>query len=187
MSNAPLPSQVDLRKLAAKGAEIHAESTVADLPRVVDMLANDSGTIAVDLHFYTDEEHIRRLDGCLTADVEVYCQRCLEPMPLHLEADFALGMAWSEADSKRLPAVLDPLIVGEELTDLADVVSEELILNMPFVSYHADDQCAGQGRYSAGGGAEPVASGVSEQAGGQRGESRRDNPFKVLEQLKRNK
>ena len=178
MSNAPLPSQLDVRKLAQKGVEISAETPVSQLPRIVDMLANESGSVAVDLRFYTDEERIRRLDGSIRADVEVCCQRCLEPMPLHLQTEFALGIVWSEEDAKRLPAGLDPLIVGEELVDLADVVSEEFILSMPFVSYHAPEACRQVANYSVGAIAE-----VSESdsvAATEKG----DNPFKVLEQLK---
>lgn len=182
MSNAPLPSQVDVRKLAAKGAEMHAVTSVASLPRIVDMLASDSGSVKVDLHFYVDEESIRRLDGQLKASVRVFCQRCMEPMPLELSADFALGIVWSEDDARRLPRSLDPLIVGDEFTDIADVVSEELILSMPFVSYHTEGECSRQSGYSVG-----ADTGASESAGSEQAGSERENPFKVLEQLKLDK
>ena len=177
---APLPSQIDVRKLAVKGVEIKAEVPVSRLVRFVDSLASDSSVLAVDLHFYVDEERFRRIDGRVRGTVEVYCQRCLEPMPLELDTEFSLGIVWSEDDARRLPDSLDPLIVGEELTDLADVLSEELILSLPYVSYHAAEDCKQTPNYSVGA-EESVAQVVVEKV------AERENPFKVLEQLKRDK
>ena len=179
MSKTSLPSQIDVRKLAAKGAEISAETPVSQLPRFVDMLANDGSSIAVDLRFYTDDERFKRIDGVLRGNVEVYCQRCLEPMPLAVDTEFSLGIVWSEEDAKRLPSTLEPLIVGEEFVDLADVVSEELILSMPYVSYHDPEDCGQASNYTTD--TEPSDSPV------EAGEEKRDNPFKVLEQLKQDK
>lgn len=175
MSYAPLPGQVDVRKLAAKGAEISAQVRVSSLPRVVDMLANAEGSVAVTLRFYIDEDHKRRVDGHLSAQLEVICQRCLEPMPLQLETAFALGIVWSEDEAKQLSSTLDPWIVGEELTDLTDIVSEELILGLPFVNYHDADTCTQKQQLFTGGEAVPDP------------DTERENPFRVLEQLKREK
>lgn len=136
------------------------------------MLANDGGTVAAELRFYTDEDHRKRLDGHLVAQLDVVCQRCLEAMPLQLESDFALGIVWSEDEAKHLSSSLDPYVVGEELVDLADVISEELILNLPYVSYHKVEDCSQQQREFSDGDIEAPA------------EEERENPFKVLEQLK---
>lgn len=182
MSNAPLPSWVDARKLAARQAEIRAEFSVSSLPRVLDLLANDTGTVGVELRFFTDDAGVRRLDGHIRARVQVVCQRCLEPMPLALDVNFALGMVWSEQDAKRLSAALEPLIVDEEGLDPADIVSEELILAMPFVSYHPEGQCSPRSEYlprDAQQGAPALESPAQD--------TQRDNPFSVLEKLKRDK
>lgn len=181
MSTTPLPGQVDVRKWAGKGAELNTVTSVSMLPRFVDLLASTDSTVAVDLRFYTDDERKKCIDGHVRADVEVYCQRCLEPMPLALDVEFSLGIVWSEDDAQRLRSSLEPLIVGEELVDLADVVSEELILSMPFVSYHAPEDCKQEQNYSTVP-ADEVIEPVPEQ-----GTEKRENPFKVLEQLKRDK
>ena len=194
MSNTPLPSQLDIRKLVVKGAEISAETPISTLPRFVDLLANEEGSIAVSLQFYIDEERFRRVDGHIGGTVEVFCQRCLEPMPLALDIRFQLAVVWSEDDAERLPASLEPLIVGEELVDLADIVSDELILGLPFVSYHEVDSCQQPGHYAgAGFGAEAdvaaanlaVAKGVATNVATNVATTEaRDNPFKVLERIK---
>ena len=180
MLTAPLPSQIDIRKLVVKGVEISAQAPVSSLPRIVDLLANDSGSIAVNLQFYRDEGRFRRIDGRLTGLVELICQRCLEPMPVTVDSQFSLGIVWSEKDAERLPKSLEPLIVGEELVDLADIVSEELILSLPYVNYHSAADCQQQVGYSS---VDPdPAAVIKAKADAENAE--RDNPFNVLEKLK---
>ena len=176
MSNAPLPSQLDVRKLAVKGVEISAETPVSNLPRIVDLLADRDGSIAVNLRFFIDEQRFKCIEGHIQGGVNMSCQRCLEPLPVQLDIRFQLGIVWSEKDAQRLPASLEPLIVGEELTDLADVVSEELILGLPYVSYHEADQCQQQVDYSTSAEDESESDEAVEQA--------KPNPFDVLASLK---
>ncbi|MEH6909616.1 MAG: YceD family protein [Oceanicoccus sp.] len=177
MLTAPLPSQIDVRKLVVKCAEISAQMPVSSLPRIADMLANDIGVIAVNLRFFKDEGHFRRIDGELKGSVEMTCQRCLEPLTVAVDTRFSLGIMWSEEDAERLPKSLEPLIVGEEeLVNLADVVAEELILSLPFVNYHAPSDCKQQVGYSSGD-SDPSVEAAEKAA-------TRENPFKVLENLK---
>ena len=185
MLTAPLPSQIDIRKLVVKGAEISANLPVSSLPRIADLLApDDSGVeteqsnLTVNFRFYIDDERKRRVDGRITGAVNMICQRCLEPMPVAVDAQFELGIVWSEEDAERLPKSLDPLIVGDELVDLADIVSEELILSLPFVNYHSPEDCKQGVVYNS---VEPEDAGAIEKVDA---EQEKDNPFQVLEQLK---
>lgn len=176
MLNDPLPNQIDVRKLAVKGAEINASFSPLALPRFAGMLANSNGSVTTKLYFYIDSERKRRVDGVVEAAVEATCQRCLEPVGVVVESKFELAIVWSDDDAQRLPTSLEPLIVGEELIDLADVVEEELILSFPFVSYHDNEQCKEQSEGVVfSGSEEPVK------------EIPKDNPFKMLEQLKTSK
>lgn len=177
MSNPPLPSQLDIRKLTVKGIEIVADAAISSLPRVVDLLADQEGSIAVKLRFYIDEQRFKHIEGDLSSTVNVFCQRCLEPMPVVIDAHFDLGIVWSEDDAERLPKSLDPLIVGEELTDLRDVISEELILSLPYVNYHKPEECGQAIGYSVGD-LDEAAAGSGEEL------EKRENPFKALAKLK---
>lgn len=177
MLTAPLPSQIDVRKLVVKCAEISADVPVSSLPRIADMLATDLGVIATHLRFFKDEGHFRRLDGELQGSVEMTCQRCLEPLVIAVDTGFSLGIVWSEEDAERLPKSLEPLIVGEEeLVNLADVVAEELILSLPFVNYHDPSDCKQQVGYSS--------VDFVELAEAEKNVEPKENPFKVLEKLK---
>lgn len=185
MLTAPLPSQIDIRKLVVKGAEISANPPISSLPRIADLLAEGdsdtqgkAGSLAVNLRFYIDDERQRRVDGQITGTVNMTCQRCLEPMPVDVDVKFELGIVWSEEDAERLPKSLEPLIVGEELVDLADIVSDELILSLPYVNYHSPADCKQGMGYSS------VDPEYADAVGKVNVEQEKDNPFQVLEQLK---
>ncbi|WP_159268395.1 YceD family protein [Zhongshania aliphaticivorans] len=140
MQRQPLPKFVDARKFVVSGMEIHAYRQVAGLDRFVAGLANDSGSVDIDLRFFRDEQGFKCIQGKAVAQVEVICQRCLNPMPTCIEAEFNLAIVWTDEQAKALPKSLDPLILEEESLVLADLLQEELIINTPFVSYH-DEEC----------------------------------------------
>lgn len=179
MLNPPLPRQLDVRKLAVKGADICADTPVSNLPRIVDLLANEEGVVTVELSFYRDEQRFKRIDGQISGSVNVFCQRCLEPMSVKINARFELGIVWSEDDAERLPKALEPFIVGEELIDLTNLVSEELLLSMPYVNYHQPNQCSRNVGYSS------VDPEVSKRLSDAKDEGEyQQNPFQVLADLK---
>lgn len=175
MLNEPLPSQIDIRKLATKGVEIAANFPVSRLKRFQEMLADEQGSVDAKLVFYIDEQGLRRVGGEVHSNVQVVCQRCLQPVPIRVDCSLNLAIVWTDEDAQNLPKAIEPLIVGEELTDLADIVEEELILSLPFVNYHDLQACPAGETVGYTSAEQPVA------------EEPKENPFKVLEQLKSNK
>ena len=184
MLTASLPNQIDIRKWVVKGAEISVETPIAALPRVVDLLASDRGSLAITFQFYRDEGRFRRVDGHLLGSVEMVCQRCLEPMAVAVDTRFELAIVWSEKDAERLPKSLEPLIVGEELVDLADIVSEELILSLPYVNYHEASDCHQRANYSCVDPDAVIAVAEKDNTRVTKGEPEKENPFNILEKLK---
>ena len=174
MLNDLLPSQIDVRKLTVKGAEISSSFSPSVMTRLASLLANGEGVVTANLHFYIDEAHKRRVDGKIRAQVNVVCQRCLDPVAIKVESDFELAIVWTDDQAKQLPKTLEPLTVGEQLIDLADIVEEELILSLPIVSYHDDKYCKRESR----------SFGDLEMTSTQ---EPKKNPFNVLEQLKSGK
>ncbi|MFQ3201619.1 MAG: hypothetical protein ACI9SK_002354 [Zhongshania sp.] len=134
-----LPKFVDARKFVVSGMEIHAYRQVEGLDRFVAGLANSRGSVDVDLRFFRDEQGFKCIQGNAAAQVEVLCQRCLNPMPICIEAEFNLAIVWTDEQAKALPKSLDPLILEEESLVLADLLQEELIINTPFVSFHSEE------------------------------------------------
>lgn len=170
MSAEPLPTALDVRKAAQRGAGIKARLSPPDLHRFRALLAADDGAIEVDCQFSRDEENRHLVALSLTADVVVVCQRCLEPMNKRLDCQSQLAVVWTDDQAADLPRHLDPLIVAEQNCDLMAVVEEELILAMPAFSYHDTEAC----RESTRAYSDPIDL-VEEE---------KPNPFDVLAQLK---
>lgn len=182
MQSTPLPKQVDVRKFVAADLSIDAREPLANFSRLAEMLEATDGDVEVHLHFYTDLQGTKRIDGQVRATLMVLCQRCLKPLPLPIDTEFKAAVVWSDEDAGRLPKDLEPYIVGEEPQDVRDLIEDELIISVPYVSYHDEGTCVAEGYDKAAELAEPEATTDAEAQAGA-GKSR-ENPFKVLEQLK---
>lgn len=172
MFDEPLPKQADLRKLASRQAHFSVHLDAAQLPRFAGAIVDGQGVVDAELQLGVNEQYVRYLQGTVSCTTQVVCQRCMEPMPITIHSDVLLGIVWDEAEARNLPKAMDPLIVAEdELVDLNEVVEDELLLAMPFASYHDPDQCGGKQVYQSG----------EEQAPAS---AKKENPFSVLAQLK---
>lgn len=174
MSTGPLPRQADIRKLTSSGAVLEGKIKVSKLDRLRQALADDSGELTYSLAFGRDEEGTIVIEGNISAQVMLPCQRCLDAMEFSLASEFRLGVAYSDEKAKHLPDSLEPLVVEGETADLQVVVEDEALLCVPIVSYHPEADCKVKAGYESVG--EEIAEPVEEE---------KENPFKVLEALKK--
>lgn len=173
MSNTPektrLPKLLDPRKFAQKGIELKGCVPLREMPRVAELTLNQDEDVDVELHFSIDDQRFKLITGTVSAELQLPCQRCLEPTPVNLESKVNLAVAWDEDEAKNFPKRLDPLIHGEGQTDIYAVIEDEILLNLPMVAYH-DHDCIGKTSF----GDEEVSSDLESEK----------NPFQILEQLK---
>lgn len=162
-----LPRFIDPRRFCQQGVVLRGSVVARELPRLIE---NDVvvDRMNADLTFKVDEQRERVVQGKLTADVQVQCQRCLEAMPLSLNCDVSVAVVWDEESSRQLAQTYDPWIVTSEETDLYALLEEEVLLNLPLVSYH-DTPC----------GQLPVKQEIEEEQ-----QADKSNPFQMLQQLK---
>lgn len=172
MATGTLPKQVEIRKLVSAAARFEGEIPVSELSRVRAAVASGEGRVRYALRFERDEAGRSIVGGRIDGDVRLVCQRCLQEMTHALESDFLLGVVASDDLARQLPDHLEPLVAGEWL-DLVTVVEDEVLLCLPIVSFHAEQDCAVSrpGYFSAEGPVEPP-------------EARRPNPFEALSALK---
>lgn len=168
MNSGQLPSFLEPRKLADQEAEIKGQTTVARLPRLAEFRDSQDEIVEVALRFGRDEERRQQVKGTVKTHLQLTCQRCLEPVQTAVVANVALVMVYDEEQIKALPDHLDPWLVTDEKIILSELLEEELLLALPLVAMH--EQCPTVLQESA----EPAAA----------AESKRDNPFAVLAQLK---
>jgi uncharacterized protein len=171
-----LPLSLDPRKVFRQRLEIEGEVAVSALSGLCESLLDTEGVARASLHFLVDEERRLRIQGQVSAEVNVVCQRCLKPMTIQLHDTVDLVMISSEAQVRTLPAALDPWLCAEDESLVpARIVEEQLILAMPIVTMH--EQCVD---LTTGFGGAAEAAGNSSDAQ----QALRNNPFAVLAGLK---
>ncbi len=173
MSTGALPNRADLRKLATQNANVSARVKLSALPRVVQVVESEEAEIDVELAFRRDEQGLYVIDGEITGRLAMVCQRCLDAVTLDVKSDFNLAVVCDDEAAKQVPTYLEPLVASAEPFDLHVLVEDELLLSLPFSPYHDEKDCHG-GEYQQQQSTvvEPVA-------------PKRENPFAVLDQLKR--
>jgi uncharacterized protein len=174
MSTGALSNRADLRKLATHGALVEARISLNTLPRVADAVLSEETEIDVELQFGRDEQGLYVIKGDVNCSVDMTCQRCLQAVNVDVSSHFNLGVVWDDEGAKQLPSHLEPLVASAEPFDLHVLVEDELLLSLPFSPYHDIDVCQG-GEYQQQQSAVEAAT----------AEPQRENPFAVLEQLKR--
>lgn len=175
MSDSSIPAYADTRKIFLQEGHIGGEISLQRLPRFSQSLSDDKGSVSVELHFRLSESKQRLISGELRAEVNVLCQRCLQPLAIRLADDIKLALVRDEEAAKQLTGELDPWFCEDHRLDVAELVEEQLILCMPLVSYHDSGECVSRKNYTAG-----VSPAEQEAASNDAS----DNPFAVLRSLK---
>lgn len=163
-----LPEQIDPFRLARQRRVLSGQIDVVRMKRLAPLLYSSEGAARVELEFGVDTDlHVQYMRGNVSVDLQMSCQRCLQPMTQHVEATIALGLVTTQRQSDEMPTHYEPLLVENDTVFLVDVIEDELLLALPIVAVHPPEACAAQ-----------VA--TSDDAP----EPRRENPFAKLAQLK---
>lgn len=97
------------------------------------------GQVAVDLRFEAGRDTVL-VSGTLEGDLLVTCQRCLEPVRLQL--DTGLRVALVDADGAAVaPKGYESVLCTDSGICLAELVEDEILLNVPLSVRHAPGDC----------------------------------------------
>lgn len=172
MLKGPIPPHIDPRKLADRAATLEGELPVKQFSRLCEQLVSDAGSVQAHLEFGRDEQGLIVMHGMLDVEVQMVCQRCLEPANIPVHGEFIYAVLREGASQDNLPKGYDALEAGEEPVDLLELIEDELLLALPIIPAHDPDACQHPAGFAAA--PEPSVNEVS-----------RSNPFDVLAQLKR--
>lgn len=145
-----LPQLFDPLHLVKQDARLSGSIEINDLPQLRKALASADGKLEVRLNFGRDDAGQSCIIGYLTGQVEMICQRCLQPLPIVLECPIALGIVQSEAEATRLPEHYEPLQYNGQPLKLNEWIEEEALLSLPFAPLHMNSQCGEEYRESGG-------------------------------------
>ena len=136
MSDQRLPSTVITQQLASKNAELNGAIAVSKLPRLAAALTSADGQAKVKLCFEIDEQRRRRVVAEVSCDVHILCQRCLKPMPLTIDSKVEAVIVANDDAAQQVPREMDPIVAEEGVLDTYQFVEDELLLCLPFTSFH---------------------------------------------------
>ena len=176
-----LPAQIHPFRLALRGETLTGRVAPGKMPRLAEMLHAGDGHADFELRFGYDDAGQACVLGHVEAVLVVLCQRCLEPMNLHVRRPVRLALVREQGQASALDDAYEPLLVGDEALSLSGIVEDELILAMPNFSRHASGECQMppgadvlDDHSAAHGAGHGDASGKGDD----------DNPFSVLKELK---
>lgn len=126
------------------GTETTLDFTIplAELPRVSHELTSKDGEAKGHVRFSRQQgQAVADLE--VSAQPEVVCQRCMQPMrwPVKVKSRVALVSDYDSAD--RVPQEMEVFLVEADSVSVRDLVDEEVMLALPNVPRHAEDnECA---------------------------------------------
>jgi len=159
---------IDTREFADKSLEIHGTIAPLDLERLSDVLGSRDGEIEFALRGSINALGKPQLDLQVKGELQLVCQRCLQPMPYALDATARLVVVPSEdliPEENDESDDVDYLVADTHQSVMA-LVEEEVLLSLPLAPVHESDDCSA-----------PI----------KREQEQKESPFKILQGLKSNK
>ena len=149
--------KLQFQKLAEQNETLTGGIKLVDLERVQDLAINDGETGNYLLKFYLDDSGKIALDGSITVDVGLICQRCSEPY------------------TENLNITIDDFSVEDYEVDVSlhEFIEDEILLALPLVPRHAIEDCN----------VEPSSSIIGDAVDEEDGKDKKANPFGVLKKL----
>ncbi len=115
-------------------------------PRLREVVDSLDDPITVELEAGRDEQNHRYIAGRLKFGADLACQRCLEPFHQSFDLPFSWRLAESEYEADLMGDDESILVLEEGYpTELVHHLEDEMLLALPVIPYHADDEpCAGR-------------------------------------------
>lgn len=156
---------INCLEFAEKSLVIHGRISVSTLPRLDGVLSAKKGEVAYRLLGRINARGEPELELQVQGELSLACQRCLGPLPYALDAVTRFVLVSDEA---QLPAPEEEddsaeYLVADPHLDVAMLVEDEVLLNLPLAPVHAEEHCGG------------AQDALREQ---------KESPFKVLQGLK---
>lgn len=174
MQKVKLPKLIDPVKSATIRSDYQGVMMSSDMDRLTGAVAAVDETIDAEVKFDKDAQGLNFFTGSLSTNVELICQRCNGQFAHSIQATFCYSPV-KDLDDERvdeLPEVYEPVQVNDHgEINLLQLFEDELILSLPIVALHAEEDCSVKRDEMQFGKIEPA--------------DERPNPFAVLKELKR--
>lgn len=163
-----IPQKIRASAAVAQAQRYTGEVRVKDLPRLAQALADDVGSLQVEI-VATQVSRRAAMVGNIQGLVNLQCQRCDQPYAYPLKAAVDLRLVSSEEEEKQLLKDCEPYWVHDDNLLLHELIEDEALLALPMLPRCNSCENSVQ--------AAPVQPERDEH-------SDRENPFAALKKLK---
>jgi uncharacterized protein len=135
--------QRDVNKLSDAQAILELDVAVGELADLPADLVCGGGPLHVQVEFGRERGRmVAQVE--LTGELQLICQRCMQPMrwPVAISSSVVLVEAVSQADDTA--AEQETVLAADGRLSIAALVGEELLLCLPIVPLHADENACAQ-------------------------------------------
>ena len=138
------PSQpLNLLRLAKAGEQLQGLLDISRMRRVMAFLPQSDGQLSYCLSFSFDDTGRICIQVELKAELQVICQRCLQPMQIDIDRESWLALIKDRSEMETLPARFEPLtLVDEDDLSILALLEDELLLAIPFAPLHPESECS---------------------------------------------
>jgi len=142
MSEKFIPEHIDPLRFAEQGLSLVGTVKLADMQRLnANMPLDNDAIVRVNLQFGTDKQGTVFLEGHLETQLNLQCQRCMEPFVYGIISDFVLGIVSTLDEANNLPERYEPALTKDGYLALRELIEDEIILNLPIISRHEPEDC----------------------------------------------
>ena len=131
--------------LANQAVSRELRAAVSDFPRLSScVVPNRDATgspaaLSVDLRFAIGPEGFPTIDVAVAGELQLECQRCLEPVDWPVRVGIRLTVLEDDAQSGAIADPFDSVTMGAEGLDLGTLVEDEVLASLPIAPVHADE------------------------------------------------
>jgi len=139
-----LPHQIEPERLARSRRILSGVIPLRLMPRLCDMLESSEGQAIVSFHFDCDEDGSTIIHLSIHAELKLMCQLTMKPYWQPIDTQIDLAPIKHESQARFLPANVEPFLMLEPTIAPAQIVEDELILNLPLVPKNPKNNCSNQ-------------------------------------------
>jgi uncharacterized protein len=167
-----LPKKLDPNKSAQLRSKYDGVYLASEMLRYSSAVAAVDAEVSVKVEFLKDAQSLTYFSGEMHSQVQLICQRCNQVFDHSVHTEFCFTPVQGTEATDLLPDAYEPVQVDDQgEVDLFELLEDELILSLPLVPLHSQQECSVKADNMQFGDIEPGPV--------------RENPFAVLKELKR--
>ena len=134
----------ELLALAERGVVLEGTIDLARFGRLTGLLNSSQGAARARMSFRRSHDDVLLLELECKAALELICQRCLEPVVHEVSERVDYALAETEDSFAVLSQGMDLITLDGDRFQPASLIEDELIVSLPLVPRHGDDQHRGE-------------------------------------------